>query len=298
MDLRVGSLVEHSSWGRGKILALRQPNAEAFFPSLALDIGGSTRIVRLTSLSMSTVQTDPRLDHIGSKSPGAKAGTRAPRPIKRMEHDLDKAIAWFVAEYPGRFADPVFVRDEIANKRAAHTLFADRLGNGGAERLLAERNGAEIGTLLDTLYQQTSIPSRVEIAAAHEGLKDPDAAARLLEALLALLASPGPEGFARLVDAVGALPTPAAGSRVLTWPNVTILPFLADPSRFIVAKPEITKQAAARMGLDLVYSTAVRWDTYDRVLDMSRRLLESLAPLGATDFIDVQSFIWATRKLT
>jgi len=297
MDVRIGSLVDHAQWGRGKVLALRQPNAEAFFPSLALDRGGSTRVVRLTSLSLSKGQTDPALDHIGVKALGGKA-SRAPKPVKRPAHDLDQAIAWFVAEYPGRFEDERFVKDEVAHKRAAHQLFADRLGNGGGERLLADGNGAEIGTLLDALYHQTNIPSRLEITAAHDGLKDPAAASRLLEALLALLDSPGADAFQRLTKAVGALPIPAEGSKVLTWPNVTILPFLADPSRFIVTKPEVTKHAAARMGLDLLYSTAVKWDTYDRVLEMSRRLLESLAPLGAKDFIDVQSFVWVTRKLT
>lgn len=299
MDVRVGSLVEHRSWGRGKILALRQPNAEAYFPTLAFDAQGPTRVVRLAALSMSAVQSDPLLDQVGGK-PGhaGKPGVRARRPLKRPDHSLDQAIEWFQREYPGRFSDPRFVKDEITDKRGAHTLFVDRLGNGGAERLLAKGDGAEIGTLLDVLYHQTSIPSRFEIMAAHDGLKVPDAAVRVLEALLALLAAPGQKAFAGLVEAVGALPAPATGSRVLTWPNVTILPFLADPTRFIVTKPEISKQIGARMGRDLLYSTAVRWDTYDRVLDMSRSLLDTLAPLGATDFIDVQSFVWVTRKLT
>ena len=298
MELRPGSLVEHASWGRGKILALRQPNAEAFFPSLALDAGGSTRIVRLTSLALADVQSDPRLDHIGSKSPGAKAGVRTRRPLKRPEHDLDQAVAWFAEEYPGRFKDDRFLQDEVAPKRAAHQLFLDRLSGEGGTRLLTRGDGAEIGSVLTTIYQHTSIPSRFEATAAHEGLKDPAAAARLLESLLGFLASPGPAPIERLTSAVGALPSPAAGAKVLTWPNVTLLPFLADPSRFIAAKPEITKLAAARMGVDLLYSTAVRWETYDRVLDMSRRLLEKLAPMGATDYIDVQSFVWVTRKLS
>ena len=51
---------------------------------------------------------------------------------------------------------------------------------------------------------------------------------------------------------------------------MTILPFLADPKRFIVSKPEIGKQVAGRLGKDLVYSSAVKWDTYNKVLDMSR----------------------------
>ena len=298
MDVRVGSLVEHSSWGRGKILALRQPNAEAFFPALAAESAGPTRMVRLTALSLSTVQTDPVLDQVEGRRPGSKAGAKVKTPPKRPDHNLDQAIEWFAREYPGRFADERFVQGEVTLKRSAQQLFAEKLGNGAGERLLAAGNFAEIGALLDAVYRATKIPSRLELAAIHKGLKESAAAAHLLEGLLALLASPGPQTFARLADAVSALPAPTKGPHVQTWPTVTILPFLADPTRFIVTKPEIGKQVAGRLGRDLVYSTAVKWDTYDRVLDMSRGVLEKLAPLGATDFIDVQSFTWVTRKLT
>ena len=297
MDLHVGSLVEHSSWGRGKILALRQPNAEAYFPSLATETQGPTRMVRLTSLSLASVQTDPVLDQVEGRKPGSKAGAKVKTPPKRPENNLDQAIEWFTREYPAHFADERFIKGEVALKRAAQQLFADKLGNGAGEALLAAGNFAEIGTLLDAVYRTTKIPSRLELAAIHKGLKESAAAAHLLEGLLALLAAPNAQSFARLADAVAALPAHSKGPHAQTWPTVTILPFLADPTRFIVTKPEIGKQVAGRMGRDLVYSTAVKWETYDRVLDNSRSVLEKLAPLGATDFIDVQSFTWVTRKL-
>ena len=43
----------------------------------------------------------------------------------------------------------------------------------------------------------------------------------------------------------------------------------------------------------------MKWDTYSkRPRHEPDSVLEKLAPLGATDFIDVQSFTWVTRKLT
>jgi hypothetical protein len=297
MDLHVGSLVEHSAWGRGKILALRQPNAEAYFPSLATETQGPTRMVRLTSLSLASVQTDPVLDQVEGRKPGSKAGAKVKTPPKRPENNLDQAIEWFSREYPEHFADERFIKGEVALKRAAQQLFADKLGNGAGEALLSAGNFAEIGTLLDTIYRTTKIPSRLELAALHKGLKESAAAAHLLEGLLALLATPNAQTFARLADAVAGLPAHSKGPHVQTWPTVTILPFLADPTRFIVSKPEIGKQVAGRLGKDLVYSTAVKWETYSKVLDMSQTVLEKLAPLGATDLIDVQSFTWVTRKL-
>ena len=197
--MHVGSLVEHSSWGRGKILALRQPNAEAYFPSLATETQGPTRMVRLTSLSLSRVQTDPLLDQVEGRKPGSKAGAKVKTPPKRPENNLDQAIEWFAREYPGHFADERFIKGEVALKRAAQQLFEDKLGNGAGERLLAEGNFAEIGTLLDTVYRTTKIPSRLELAALHKGLKESAAAAHLLEGLQALLAAPN----AQIVRAPG-----------------------------------------------------------------------------------------------
>jgi hypothetical protein len=297
-SLQVGVLVDHAVWGKGKVLALRAPNAQAYFPALEPDAGGPVRLVQASMLKLSEVQSDPRLDAVSTKSAaGAKPGARVRRPPKRPDNNLAKALEWFAEEYPGRFSDPRLITDEIKPKRDAHQLFADRLGNGAGRELLKSGNSAEVGTLLDALYHSTNIPSRFEVAAVRDGLTAPDAAARLLDTLLAFLDSADPFRFSELVGAVGSLPAPAKTSRVLTWPNVTLLPFLADPARFIVTKPEITKQAAGRMEIDLLYSTAVKWDTYQRVLDMSHRLLEALKPIGASDFIDVQSFVWVTRRL-
>jgi hypothetical protein len=51
------------------------------------------------------------------------------------------------------------------------------------------------------------------------------------------------------------------------------------------------------MDVELSSSTTVKWDSYARVLDVSRQLQSRLAPLGATAFIDVQTFVWVTRQL-
>ena len=83
--------------------------------------------------------------------------------------------------------------------------------------------------------------------------------------------------------AVSSLPAPADGSRVLTWPNVTILPFLAEPTRFMVVKPQITRKMARWMNFDILYSSQVTWHCYERVLQMGEALLDRLEPLGGKD---------------
>jgi len=57
-------------------------------------------------------------------------------------------------------------------------------------------------------------------------------------------------------------------------------------------KPEVTQDCAARLIFELNYRPQLNWLTYAKLLEMSRYLLQVLRPLGARDFIDIQSFIW------
>lgn len=297
--LQAGELVEHVVWGRGKVLAVDHLNADVYFPSQVSTTRGAVAKVRLAMVGRSTVQVDSAFDGIEIRSQGdGKVKTSLPRRRKRPEHDLAKAMAWFDEQYPGGFSNAALAAKELTRKREAHQLFEDRIGGGRGSELLAAGNGEEAGRVLDVIWRHTTIPSRFEIMAAHDGLKDSAAALRLLEQLLALLDAPRADRFAKYSDAVASLPAPAASSRVHTWPNVTLVPFLADPTRFMVLKPEVIKKIAGRVGRDLVYSTAINWEGYQRTLELSRSLLDSLAPLGAADFIDVQTFMWVTRDLS
>jgi len=296
--LQAGELVEHVVWGRGKVLAVDHLNADVYFPSQVSTERGPVAKVRLEKVGRATSQVDSAFDGIEVKPKGdGKSKAAVPRPRKRPQNDLEKATAWFVEQYPGGFANETFVAKELTRKREAHQLFVDRIGGGRGSELLAAGDGAEAGRVLDAIWRHTSIPSRIEANAAHEGLKDTAAAQRLLGDLLAFIDAPRADRFARYSDAVAALPSKTDSSRAHTWPNVTLLPFLADPARFMVMKPEVIKKAAGRAGRDVVFSTAIKWESYARTLDLSKSLLESLAPLGAKDFIDVHSFIWVTRDL-
>jgi hypothetical protein len=99
-----------------------------------------------------------------------------------------------------------------------------------------------------------------------------------------------------MIDALTSLPTKKSTSRIGTWPIATVVPFLARPDRQMFVKPARTKEATRRLGVDLRYSSQLKWDTYERVLDWSDKLLDYLRPHGAVDMIDVQSFIWTIAR--
>jgi hypothetical protein len=219
------------------------------------------------------------------------------KPAPTTLHTLDQSIAWFRVEYPGLFKDVKLTEHELDYKRAAHERWEELFGRGRGKRLISKGKFDEIGPGLDAIHHATNIPARFEIMAAHDGYKYRQGATRVLRATLEFLDHADAGTFEAMASAVSSLPAPVEGSRVLTWPNVTILPFLADPKRFMVVKPQITRKTARRMNFDILYSSTVNWHCYERVLAMSETLLERLEPLGAKDYIDVQSFMWVTQDL-
>ena len=298
-----GTLVEHTVWGRGKVVEVSSSHVVVHFPSLAASEQGPRRKLQVAAeqLTVSAVQADPELDGIPTgpirvKKPKVGAGGSASH-AKPSALPLEHAIAGFRKDYPGSFQDPKLVGEELEYKRKAHARFVELLGEGRGRELLRSGASSEITSSLVELYKATHIPSPFERMAACHGLEDGAGAARVLGAGLDFVDSPSSGTFEGLTAAIGALPTPARGSRVLTWPNVTILPFLADPSRLMVLKPAVAQQMAARMGFDLRYSASPKWHCYEALLRMSARLLDELSGLGAADYIDVQTFMWVTRGL-
>ncbi|GAG90350.1 unnamed protein product, partial [marine sediment metagenome] len=47
---------------------------------------------------------------------------------------------------------------------------------------------------------------------------------------------------------------------------------------------------------DLNYKAGLNWITYSRLIKLADMLFEELKPLGAKDYIDVQSYIWVIGK--
>ncbi len=292
----VGILVDHPVWQRGKVIEIISPYAIIHFPSLASSPQGPQRKLRedATQLTKSSVQSDPELDGIET-GPG-KPKKISKRKVKDLQNDLDAAVQWFGETYPAKFEDEKFIDNDLRNKRSAADVFAANFAEGRGATMVDEGKHAEIAGALDGMFRATNILSPFEVKAVHKAfVKADEASTQLLGYTLAFIANPGQQTFKAMGEAVSKLP--ADGGKVHTWPIVTLLPFLADPKRFIPLKPTNTDVIAARMNSNLKYDTTPNWETYELFLRMSNTLLARLAPLGAKDMIDVQQFMWVTRDL-
>lgn len=293
----VGVLVEHTVWKRGKVIEIVSPYAIIHFPTLADSPQGPQRKLRedAPQLTKSSVQSDPELDAV--ETGPAKPKKTSKRKVKDVAHPIDETLTWFETTYPGKFADEKFVTSDVTTKRAAHDVFQANFGEGRGAAMVDQGKHAEIAAALDGIYRSTNILSPFEVKAVHKAfVKGDESATKVLGTTLAFVNNPGLGSFKAMADAVSQLP--ADGGKVFTWPIVTLLPFFADPKRFLTLKPTNTELMAARMSYDLKYDSTPNWETYDATLRMAQQLLVKLAPLGARDMIDVQAFMWATRDLT
>jgi len=283
-------------WRRGKVIEIVSPYAIIHFPALADSPQGPQRKLRedAPQLTKASVQSDPLLDAI--ETGPAKPKKVSKRKVKDLQNMLDEAVQWFEQTYPAKFADEKFVDNDLRNKRAAAEVFQVNFGEGRGAAMVDQAKHAEIASTLDGIFRATNVLSPFEVKAVHKALvKGDEAATKVLGATLAFLNNPGQQTFKAMAEAVSQLP--ADGGKVHTWPIVTLLPFLADPKRFIALKPTNTELMAARMGANLKYDTTPNWETYDAFLRMSNALLDRLKHHGAQDMIDAQAFMWATRDL-
>jgi hypothetical protein len=293
----VGILVEHTVWKRGKVIEIISPYAIIHFSALANSPQGPQRKLRedAAQLTKSSVQSDPELD--GVEVGPAKPKKMTKRKVKDLANGIDEAVAWFEQTYPAKFEDEKFVDNDLRNKRSAAEVFQVNFGEGKGAAMVDQGKHAEIAGTFDGIFRATNILSPFEIKAVHKAfVKADESSAKVLGCTLAFMATPTMQSFKQMAEAVSQLP--ADGGKVFTWPIVTLLPFLADPKRFIALKPTNTELMAARMGTNLKYDTTPNWETYDAALHMANALLARLQPLGAKDMIDVQQFMWVTRELT
>src|SRR5208282_2464644 len=166
------------------------------------------------------------------------------------------------------------------------------LGIQDAAKLLAAGDLRALAAKGLSVLGAVNLISQFESAAFHDAMRDDRAVEALFSSLLILLdADPISEpAFQPYADAVNALP--AERGKVASWPIATAFPYLARPDRFMFLKPQVTRSAAESLGFDLKYDAAPNWRTYDALLRMGNVYLELLRPLGARDFVDVQSFIY------
>jgi hypothetical protein len=291
-ELQPGLFVSHPAkpdWGLGKVIHVDDGRAYVYFKDVPGSPKDAVKALNLefarSLLSRADVQSDPVLDNL---PPMVHAGkVVAPERIRLTEQ---QAVHAFVSRLRS-FEDSEYLERERNYKWKAHREVVSRLLSTEGRALVAGQPSQELSVLLRELCQTTNLLAKQEMMALNDGFKDLGAARQFAQATVHFIDRPEESTFTGLVDAAESLPQ-MGNARVLSWPIVTLLPYLGTPTTQMFLKPVMTKAVAEIFCFDLLYDARPAWPIYRRLLTFSDHLLNRLRSLGARDLIDVQSFMW------
>ncbi len=198
----------------------------------------------------------------------------------------------FLGFYPGGFQDPDYLELERSYKESAHQAFDAVLGRRDFRRLIEAERFTEIAGHAVRIESRTNLLFSFEKMALRDAVRTPAGAETFALGLDRLLHGRGTleRRFESWIDAVGRLPR--IQTRVLTWPVLTVFPFLAQPDVHIFLKPLTTRKAATAYGYDFVYTSKPAWPTYASILGFAERVERDVSDLAPKDRIDTQGYLW------
>ncbi|MEP6768701.1 MAG: hypothetical protein ABJC61_08535 [Acidobacteriota bacterium] len=199
----------------------------------------------------------------------------------------------FLRFFAGGFQDATYLDWERNYKAAAHAQWLEALGPDRFRSMLRAGRFEEVAAHAVRIESRTNLLFSFEKMALRDAVRPAGGARLFAEGLYEFLHGPqisSQEGFVRWSEVVGSLPR--RQTRVLTWPVVTVFGFLAQPDRHIFLKPNVTRVAAQRYGVEFTYRSAPNWETYESLLEFAGRVRRDLKDLRPRDMIDLQSFLW------
>lgn len=199
----------------------------------------------------------------------------------------------FLRFFPRGFRDPKYFAWERGYKEQAHRQWTKLLGPSEYQALLRSKSFEEIAGHAVRIESKTNLLFSFEKMALRDAVRTAVGARRFAEGLYDFLHSRRRDPaarFERWCEVVASLPR--RQTRVLTWPIVTVFPFLALPKDHFFLKPNVTREAARQYGYDFEYRSRPDWEIYTGLLKFASAARRDLSDLRPRDQIDIQSFLW------
>jgi hypothetical protein len=198
----------------------------------------------------------------------------------------------FLRIFPKGFRDETYLAWERNYKMEAHQRWNQTLDRPTFRRLLRKGEYAQIAALAVGVEARTHLIFSFEKMALRDAIRPSKGAQLFAKGLYDYLYGSRDQAaiFERWCATVASLPRKQ--SRVSTWPIITVFGFLAQPTRHIYLKPNVTRRAATAYGFPFHYESRPSWKTYASILQLAAVIRTDLKDLRPRDMIDIQSFIW------
>jgi hypothetical protein len=209
-----------------------------------------------------------------------------------MAQPAQKSRRKFLRYFKKGFHDPTYEDWERDYKWDAHMEWKRELGPTKFRRLLEAKRFDEIARTAVRIESRTNLIFSFEKMALRDAVRTSSGARAFSLGLYDFLHGGGSAEprFTRWCEVVAGLPRKQ--TRVSTWPIVTVFGFLAQPTKHIFLKPNVTRRAAAAFGVPFDYESRPQWRTYASLLAFAAAVRAAVEDLRPRDMIDIQSFIW------
>jgi hypothetical protein len=214
--------------------------------------------------------------------PSVRTGSSRPLKCRRK----------FLRYFPRGFDDPTYLEWERNYKWRAHERWNELLGRERLRSLLKAGEHLAVARLAIGIESRTNLLFSFEKMALRDAVKTEAGARVFAEGLWSFLYGQGTDQarFEQWIACVGSLPR--RQTRVLTWPVVTVIGFIAQPDRHVFLKPNVTRAAAKAYGFAFEYASRPNWRTYQSLRAFAERVRRDQNVLRPRDMIDLQGFIW------
>ena len=217
---------------------------------------------------------------------------KAQAPRGKLSQAARRCRAKFLHYFPKGFYDPLYEDWERGYKWDAHRRWAATLDRDNFQKLLTAGRHSEIAARAVAIEARTNLLFSFEKMALRDAVKPAAGARAFAHGLYDFLHGPADmeTRFNRWREVVAKLPR--RQTRVVTWPVVTVVGFIAQPQTHLFLKPTVTRKAAHQYGIPLDYQSRPSWETYASLLSLARAVRRDLRDLRPRDMIDIQSFLW------
>lgn len=233
---------------------------------------------------------DTLINQSYDQEPSQSISTETPNLFDRAA--LDELIEHFKADYQD-FNSPRYLSEERDFKLRGMQKFQNLLNPDALADLLNRGEFEEVKTRIKQVANATILMNRfdklpllnAEAEKMSRSFQDYLYGRDTLEAR-----------FGRWVAFLASVPNSKIKPGL--WPASTYFLMLARPDKYIFVKPTAFGEfmQAVNSPLRTQYTAKPRAVYYNQLVEMAGHLQTALAPLGAHDIIDVQSFIWIMAK--
>ena len=301
--IRVGAYVTHSlrpAWGVGKVFGQSQQHILVGFSNVPEAERFKRMEWRPGLLERSDVKGDAELDswkiECDSTCHPLLATVKVRKTAKAALWTKEQGMEKFLNKFNGGFPDAWYRSSHRDARLAQSKLWNELFPEGRLRELAADQPHIAAQHILKVLdlREKPLLHVKNEQPRLRAAFMRTEKMSVFLNTLADLLEAEKttPALFEAYTVAFNGLEMPAKKTP-MTWPIVTCLLFIAQPTKHMFVKPTPMRNAAAGLGFELRFKPAPNYTTYDRVIAFSNELLEFIKPRSGQDMIDVQAFIGA-----